>query len=338
MRSPLAGRATLVAAALLCRSPKAIAQGWEGGVKSGVSRAGLTASGEFDWSYAPTSAVFAKHRFAGPFAIQPELVYVRRAGVSNIAGSTLTMTADNVELPVMVNLNLPSALGVTSYFSAGPNFAFRLRCRLQFLGGGLRTSDACDGGGTRSSRVDLGVAGGAGIGWSVGAMTLVMEGRVATGLRTYVLPTDVGGARSMSWSVLAGVSTPLNRQRPVTSPPVRLPPIAAGPGEATVPARAPLLIPSVPVVATSPLRLTVTADDVDVHDIIEGIAKATGFKVIVGTQVHKRVSAALYGVTAEEAIQEIVAIAGLTIIRPDDPGQAIIVVQNKSGRAATTKP
>lgn len=332
MTFPLSGRAPLVIAALLYAGSIASAQGWEGGVKSGVSHAGLTARGEFDWKYALTSAVFAKRRIARGFSIQPELLYVRRSGVSSIPGSTLTMTADNVELPVMLNLYLPIGLGIAPYFSAGPSFALRLRCKLQFLGGGLITNDDCDGGsgggGVRSRRVDLGVAGGAGIGWNVGQMTLVVETRASTGLRTYVLPSDVRDARSLSWSVLAGISVPLNPRRSAM-PPVRVPLLATVPA---VPAR-PVIAPARtsvrgPLVAGTTRRFTLTADDVDVRELIEGIAKATGFNVIVATQVHRRVSAALFDVTAEEAIQALADVAGLSVMSPIRPGQATIVVSS----------
>ena len=337
MRFPLSGHAPIVMAALLCAGSIASAQGWEGGVKSGVSHAGLTARGEFSWSYAPTTSVFAKRVIRPWFSIQPELTYLRRTGVSNVAGSTLTMTADNVDLPVLFNLHLPIGLGIAPYISAGPSFDIRLRCRLQFLGGGLVSDGNCDGGsgGARSRRLDVGVAGGAGAGWTIGQMTFVVETRASTGLRTYVLPVDVGGARSMSWSLLAGVSVPLNRRRLI--PPVRFPPLAAVPTAPAVPMIASGQTPiAAPLATAATKRFTLTADDVDVHEIIEGIAKATGYNVVVGTQVHRRVTAALFDVTAEEAVQEIASVAGLSVLRPMAPGQAMIVV-NRTASAPAPK-
>jgi len=335
-----AGRVSLVVAALLCAGTMASAQvgggglgGWEAGVKSGVSRAGLTAAGEFEWRYAPTSAAFFKRGITRFLSIQPELMYLRRTGVSSIAGSTLTMTADNVELPVMLNLHVPGAFGIAPYLSAGPSFAFRVRCRLQFLGGGLSTNDDCEGGGggTQSRRLDLGVAGGGGLAWTVGAMTVVMESRLATGLRTNVLPVDVGDARTLSWSVLAGVSMPLTRR---TLPPVRRPPfVASRPADIATPIR-----PAVPLAAPAPIapplaparrHITITADDVEVRDVIEEIARVTGYNVIVGTQVHRRVTAALFDVPADAAVRHIADVTGLLVLPPSTPGGAAIVMQNK---------
>lgn len=319
----------------------ATAQGWEGGVKSGVSRAGLTSGAEFDWSYAPTTAVFMRHSLTRLLAIQPELMYVRRTGISSIPGSTLTMTADNIEVPLMLTLQFPSAFGIAPYLSGGPSFAVRLRCRLQFLGGGLRSNEDCENGGAKSSRVDLGVAGGAGLAWTLGLITLVMETRASAGLRTYVLPIDARDARSASWSLLAGVSMPINRRRmlPATPTPGRFP--ALGPqatdfgGPIPVPAAALTDVPGVPgfgvssAVAPSRRRLTISADNVDVREILDGIARETGYKVVVATQVQKRVTAALFDVSAEEAVRVIVETAGLRLLQPAVPGQAPMVVQNR---------
>lgn len=338
MKLSLATRLVLTGAALVSGSSIVHGQGWDGGVKSGISRAGLTAGAEFEWSYAPTTSVFVRHGLTRWLSIQPELAYVRRSGVSTVAGSTLAMIADNVEVPLLLDLRFPSAFGVAPYLSAGPSLGFRWRCRLQFLGGGLRTDETCEGtGGTRSRRVDVGIAGGGGLAFSVGAMTLMFEARGSTGLRTYVLPIDVRDARSVSWSLLAGVSMPLNRRRVI--PPVRIPTLAARPGDLAVPAQAPSLRAAVgTVIPPSRRRLTLTADDVDIHEVLGGIAQATGYKVIVATQVHKRVTAALYDVTAEEAVQAIADVVGFTMLKSTIPGQTTLVVQNKATQPPSQKP
>jgi type II secretory pathway component HofQ len=117
---------------------------------------------------------------------------------------------------------------------------------------------------------------------------------------------------------------PLHRRR--TMPPVRLPPLAAQPSDAAMPTRAFVQAPRTPAAAPTGRRLTITADDVDVGEIVRAIAKATGFNVIVATQVHVRVSVALFDLTVEEAIQAIVDVAGFSVLPPAAPGNAAIVV------------
>jgi type II secretory pathway component GspD/PulD (secretin) len=142
----------------------------------------------------------------------------------------------------------------------------------------------------------------------------------------------------MSWSVLAGISMPLTRR---TLPPVRLPPfVAAGPADIAMPVRPAAPIPSPVAIALAPARrhITITADDVEVRDIIEEIARVTGYNVIVGTQVSRRVSAALFDVPAEAAVRSIADVAGLLVLPPSTPGGAAIVMQNKASSIAVRLP
>src|SRR5205823_4049251 len=83
----------------LCVASAAAAQGWEAGAKSGIDQTSISRSTEFDWSRTPTSALFFKKNIGGPFSIQPELAHVRRTGISTVAGTALTLTADYVEVP-----------------------------------------------------------------------------------------------------------------------------------------------------------------------------------------------------------------------------------------------
>jgi len=327
----LCGRAALVLAILLCPKGTAAAQGWaagwEIGVKSGISHAGLTDSREFEWTNTPTSSAFAKRRIAGPLWIAPELSLLRRTGVSAVAGSRLTLTADYLELPLMLQLQLLSAKGVAPFFSAGPNLALRLKCRLQFVGGGVRTDDDCDTArSAESNPLDIGVAGGGGVNWSIGVITLSVEARLIAGLRPNVLPIDVPNSRSFGWSALAGISMPLYRTR--SMPPMRLPPLAALPLQAppTLPsAQAPAQSREALMSSVSTRRVTITADDVDARQVIMGIAIATGMNVIVSPLVTRRVSARLYDVGGEEAIQAVADVAGLSVMRPAAPGGYTIV-------------
>ena len=330
MTLPLGTRSLLVAA-LFGAGQVAAAQGWEVGVKSGVSRTTITGSTEFDWSRRGTSALFAKRNIGGPFSIQPELALARRTGVSYVTGSALTLTADYVEIPIMFNMQLASAFGIAPYLSVGPSIAARLRCRLQFSGGGLMTDDDCDAArSTSSNRVDVGIAGGAGVGWTIDALTLSVEARVTSGLRTFVLPTDVQNARSASWSVLGGVSVPLYRTRAV--PPVWMPPrtMTAALPAAFVPPTRPTSREV--VTASSGRRVTITADNVEVRELLMAIASMGGVRVVVAPLIHARVSAVLFDVPASEAIQAVAQVAGLSAIAPSAPGQATLVIR------ALTKP
>ena len=331
---PSSRRTSLIVAALLCATSAAAAQGWEVGAKSGINRTAITASQEFEWNRTPTSALFFKRNIGGPFSIQPELGFLRRTGVSSVSGSALTLVADYVEIPVMLNAQLMSVYGIAPYLSVGPSIAARLRCRLQFVGGGLVTNDDCDAArSTRSNRIDFGVAGGAGVGWTLSGFTLSVEARVSSGLRTYVLPTDALNARSSGWSVLGGVSVPLYRTR--TLAPVWMPPRAVmAPSPVAQPAfAAPARGASRDLVAMSTGRhVSLTADNVDVREVLAAIAKISGVKVTVSSAINTRVSAVLFDVPAADAIHAIADVAGLSVISPAAPGQTTIIVRNPAKR------
>ncbi len=318
-------------AAILFAGSGAGAQGWEGGVKTGVSRV-ETGSQEFEWSATSSSAVFLKRVIGGPFAIQPEMAYVRRSGISTVLGSTLRLVADYVELPIMLQAGVHARFGFAPYVTVGPSFAFRLRCRLQFVGGGLSTDDNCeDQQGRRSSVYDLSMAAGAGLGWTVGATTLSVESRLTGGLLKSVLPTDVGDARSGGWSVLAGVSIPLGKRR--TLPPVWMPPpaLAVTPTVPPAPAAPGMTQPTGPTLAldaritAAGRRVTLTADNADAREVLIAIGNMAGVPLIVSSQIRSRVSTVLVDIAAEDAIQAIAAVIGVAVLRPVAPGQATIV-------------
>lgn len=327
------GRTLSIVAALMYAASAVSAQRWEGGVKSGVSQAGLTPTDEFVWNKAPTTGMFAWRKFNRFVAIQPELIYVRRTGVSGVVGSTVTMTTDNVELPILLRFQLPQARdgGIAPYLSVGPNLGIRVRCRVQFLGGGVSTNDPCESGGAQSRQVDAGVAGGAGVDWYLGSVSLVTEARAAAGLRAYVLPTDASQAKSVSWSLLAGISMPLRfgddpRPAPRPVPPPR---VVVSSSNSVADARGPAVgdgIPAVPV-AGDARRVTLTVDHADIHDVVLYILKTTGYRIDVPPDVHERVSGTLSDIAPEEAARAIANVAGLTLVLPTTPGQPARLVR-----------
>lgn len=269
-------------------------------------------------------------------AIQPELSHVRRVGVSTITGSTLTMIADYIEVPVMWQLSSPALSGFAPFVSAGPAVAVRLRCRLFFQGGGVRTDANCDEARGATSRwVDVGVAVGGGAGWRIGGTRIAVEGRYTAGLLPNVLPTDGTGARSTAWSVQAGASVPLYRMRSV--PPTRYPPLAAA-----LPLAALVTPPGVPPAPAMPMlpegrRVTFTVIDVDAGEIIAEIARAGGLNVVVSSGGRARVSLTLTDATAADAIRAVAGVAGLKVQPPSAPGGASIVFRDPAMNVNTAR-
>lgn len=306
-------------AALLCAASVASAQTWHAGVKTGISQS-KTPSDEFTWRGTSSSSFFLSRRLGGPFSISPEIAYLRRSGVSFVGASSLRLVADYIEVPVLLQAGLRTASGIMPFVAAGPNFAYRFRCRLQFSGGGVETDEDCNARGEPSSSMDVGVAAALGLAVSLGVTTLSVESRMSAGLRSNVLPTDVSDARAVGWSALLGASIPTSRRgaRPPVWVPPRMPrPVLPG---------APLYSPVTSSTRTSPVpRVTITADNVDAREVLLAISRLGKLDVVVSSQVQTRVTAHLIDVPADEAIQAIADVTGLRVLRPAAPGGATIV-------------
>jgi len=313
----------------------ALAQRWAGGVKAGVGQGGFSGSREFDWNRTiPTTSVFLTRGLTDRLSFQLELAHVRRVGVSNLPGSALTLTADYLQLPLLLQLELPSTAGLMPFLLGGPSLGVKLKCTLEFVGGGVRSSDDCDSQrGLQSHRLDAGVVGGGGVAWAFGAAMVSVEARYAAGLRSFVVPLDQQNSKSYGWSVLAGVSLPLrpvkvSRPRTPVSPVPTLPPLRQEPF--MLPPIATQPVRPAPVARTSwERRVTVNGIDVDARTLLLAIAKEAGLNVVVSSDVRARVSLSLTNVPAVEAVQAIIDVAGLSIMSPQSTVLPTVVFHHR---------
>jgi hypothetical protein len=86
--------------------------------------------------------------------------------------------------------------------------------------------------------------------------------------------------------------------------------------------------PGTPVVAELPgaVRITVEAVDVDVAEVLHGIAGATNTVIRVAPGISGRVTVTLRNVTAEEAVQAIMYRTGLAMVRSVQDGRSVMDV------------
>jgi hypothetical protein len=317
----------LLLIAFLCGASQAAAQGWTAGIKGGAGQGGFSGSREFEWKgTVPTTSAFLNRRLSDRFAFQAELVQTRRVGVSNVGGSTLTLTADHLQVPLLLQLKLPSTAGLLPFLVAGPSVGVKLKCTLEFVGGGVRSADDCDANrGVQSHTLDFGVAGGGGLMLPLRELTLVLEGRVNAGLRNFVVPLDEHNSKSYGWAATLGVSLPLRRATIS-----RMPPPVLGPLEQMRPPPSILPAPTVepelsPARASAMRHVSVNAVDADARALILAIAKEAGLNIVVSSDVRSRVSVTLTDVPAAEAIQAILDVTGLKLMAPQYGASPAIV-------------
>lgn len=315
--------------ALVSSGTAARAQTWTGGIKGGLGQGGFTGSQEFNWNQSSLStALFVNHHLNERFAFQPELAHMQKVGISVVGSSTLTLAVDYLEMPLLLQLKIPRVAGVMPFVLGGPNVALSLSCTLKFVGGGLSTSDNCDsGGGTvRTRTFDFGGTVGAGISWASGIATFGLEGRASAGLRSLVAPVDATNSRSFGWSVMAGVSMPINQ--------TRIPRAIPRPGVARplpmMPMPAQILsrpTQSVPFAGASTTKLiTVNAVDADARNLLISIAQEAGINMVISPDVRSRVTVRFLNIPAMEAVQAIILQAGLQVAGASISGASPAVV------------
>jgi hypothetical protein len=307
---------------------------WQAGVKVGFGQSGYSGSSEFNWDSGPASGAFVGYQLAPVLQLQIEADPVSKVGTSNVAGSMLTLTANYLAVPILLQLQLPTPSGVTPFVLAGSVMSVRLNCNLQFSGGGVQTTDSCEGSGRpKTTPVTFGVAAGAGLERAFGITTFLVEARVSSGLTVETLPLDATRPRSYGWSLLTGVSFPLGHATAVSRRPGVTPSIVAAPPgahPANVAAATPLPeLPSVAIAtasAASPALsrdaldlvvsdrlVSVNAVDADVRSLLLLIAKEGGVSIVVDPDVSGRVWVTLTNVPVIDALRAVIQSAHLSV-------------------------
>jgi hypothetical protein len=340
-----------VVVAMFLASRGLSAQAWIVGVNAGAGQGGYRGSQEFDWSHlAPGASVFRIQPFALGLWVQEEIGYSRKIGVSQTPSSKLTLAADYLEIPVLVQYRWRAAASVSPFVQAGPGVAIRMRCTLRLVGSGVATNDDCDVvRGEISQRVDVTINGGVGLAMNVAGTRLTLEGRANTGLLASAAPVEAPNSRSFGWSVMIGASRIIRGlsaapgsvpgprtsasvpNAPATSAPVaapELPPIAS----ATI-ITPDVDRPSSPRPAADPLAalgttrlVSVHATNADARTLLVAVAREAGLNLVVDGDVRARVSVALTDVPAADAIRAIIESAGLAISGPSMSAAATSIV------------
>jgi hypothetical protein len=136
---------------------------------------------------------FALLEFAGPFALQPELMYIQKGASleTTVDETTITSTTrlDYVEIPVLAKFQLPASAPVSPSLFAGPTLGFNVAAETEVEteveGGESETNDVSD----QVSGTDFGIALGGGVDIGLTTGTLMIDVRYALGL-TNVDDTD----------------------------------------------------------------------------------------------------------------------------------------------------
>ena len=115
------------------------------------------------------------------------------------------------EIPVLARFGLGTGM-FSPYVMAGPSFGIELSCKVSAEGGGLNLDDEdCEDDGDESNRskLDIGLAGVAGLEFKAGPGNLFVEGRYTHGLTNLNKDETAGNDQSVhnrSFAAMAGYS------------------------------------------------------------------------------------------------------------------------------------
>ncbi len=117
---------SLLPFAIAVAAPAAAQGRLEVGAKSGLARNTLTSGREFTWTASTnTFAGFLRYALTPRVAVQAEGMVSRRVGVSPISSTVLTMQADYLEAPLLLQWDAVGIGPLSAYLTGGPLVAFR---------------------------------------------------------------------------------------------------------------------------------------------------------------------------------------------------------------------
>ena len=150
--------------------------------------------------------------FAGPFAVQPELMYIQK-GVSEEGtlpdGTTVTTNTKlgYIEVPLLVKLQAPLGEGITPSVFAGPTLGLNVTGEVELEVEGEGVVETTDADNVNTAELGLVLGGGIDIDFSVG--TLMGDIRYGLGLTDVIEDGDVSG-RNRGFMITAGLAVDLS--------------------------------------------------------------------------------------------------------------------------------
>ena len=161
--------------------------------------------------------VYVALPFARYLAFRPELLYVQKGASGGDSDDRSTLKLDYVEVPVLLEVTVPTAGRVRPQLYAGPALAFKARCQVAFEGDGVSASTGCsrvaDEFGEDNFDVksfDLGGVVGGALAFDVGGRAVTVGARYTHGFTQLI---DDGGARNRAIGVYGSIEFPFGRAR-----------------------------------------------------------------------------------------------------------------------------
>jgi hypothetical protein len=144
--------------------------------------------------------------------IVPGGYYVQKGAEYSEGSTTVTFKADYVEIPVFMSVMLTGADSPVGFnIFAGPTFAFEAGCDIEGEDSGTTVSLSCDDLGLdERQKLDIGVAGGAGVSFPIGdRLSLMVNAGYDLGLRKLDTSSEPDDIKNSAFFGSVGVGIPV---------------------------------------------------------------------------------------------------------------------------------
>lgn len=149
------------------------------------------------------------HRY---FAVQPEVLYMRKGADIAETGFNGHIKLDYIEIPLLAKVLIPTTTQVTPYLFAGPTLAFKSDCKFGGTEGSVSVDVKCDDPqfGVNLKSTDFSGAFGGGFNFSAGGAVISLDARYTMGFTKIVDEATANDVKNRTFSAMLGVSMPLN--------------------------------------------------------------------------------------------------------------------------------
>lgn len=138
--------------------------------------------------------------------------YAQKGATATGDGAEITFKIDYLEIPVLLQLGVPTSGSISPRFFIGPAVGAEIGCEVEGTEGGVTVSADCSDFGAPVKSVDIGAMGGAGLSMSTGgAMSITLDVFYNLGLSTIDDTSNPDDVKNRAWSILGGVSIPVGR-------------------------------------------------------------------------------------------------------------------------------
>jgi outer membrane protein with beta-barrel domain len=183
------------------------------GARVGYTQADMIFDPEAETSRLSSVAGGAFLRFGlGSVSFQPEVLVVTKGFLETVGPADLQLKTDYLEVPVLLRLSTGAGSPFAPYLLVGPSLGYEIRCQIEEEVAGQQVTDDCNDDDPNHKKFDVGVTGGLGFEFAIGAGSLLIEGRYVHGL-TDLNDGDSISERNRAFGAFLGYAIPLGGVR-----------------------------------------------------------------------------------------------------------------------------